>query len=85
MEIIMEKKKQNVSNKSSIGKMESPNLRDGQLNGAIPGINNPDIAPPAFNPPVPNRAWTAMKRELEGDGLTEEERRDIIYGEEEDF
>ena len=81
----MEKKKQNSQKKTGIGKMECPECRDGQMNGAVPGINNPDIAPPAFNPPVPNRAWTAMKRELECDGLTEEERRDIIYGEEDDF
>ena len=53
--------------------------------GAINGINTPGIELPAFNPPVPNRAWTAMKKELEDDGLTERERRDIIYGEEEDF
>ena len=31
---------------------------------STPGINTPDIELPAFNPPVPNRAWTAMREEL---------------------
>lgn len=31
---------------------------------ATPGINTPGIELPAFNPPVPNRAWTAMREEL---------------------
>lgn len=64
---------------------DQPKSRDTGLKDAIPGINTPGIELPAFNPPVPNRAWTAMKKELEDDGLTERERRDIIYGEEEDF
>ena len=62
-----------------------PKSRDTGLKDAIPGINTPGIELPAFNPPVPNRAWTAMKKEIEDDGLTEKERLDIIYGEEEDF
>ncbi len=37
------------------------------VTGAVPGVNNPDIAPPAFNPPVPNRAWTEMKKDCEKD------------------
>ena len=77
----MEKNKKNSAN----GAMDSNEYRDGMKNGAVPGINTPEIVPPAFNPPVPNRAWTAMKRELEGDGLSEKERRDMIYGEDEDF
>ena len=32
---------------------------------ATVGQNTPEIAPPAFNPPVPNRAWTEMKKEIE--------------------
>ena len=32
--------------------------------GSTPGINNPEIELPAFNPPVPNRAWTSMREEL---------------------
>ena len=30
----------------------------------VPGINNPEIELPAYNPPVPNRAWTAMRKEM---------------------
>ena len=44
------------------------------------GINNPDIALPAFNPPVPNRAWTAMRMGKDIDELTEQEKRDLYYG-----
>ena len=76
-------KRNNGENKR--GAMDNNEYRDGMNNGAVPGINTPEIVPPAFNPPVPNRAWTAMKSELEGDGLSEKERRDIIFGEEEDF
>ncbi len=36
---------------------------DGQTN-SVPGINTPEISPPPFNPPVPNRAWTAMCEEI---------------------
>ena len=47
---------------------------------AVPGINNPEIGLPAFNPPVPNRAWTAMRAGLDIDNLTEEEKRDLYLG-----
>lgn len=48
--------------------------------GAISGINTPGIELPAFNPPVPNRAWTAMRQGKDIDALTEEEKRDMYYG-----
>ncbi|MBQ8880040.1 MAG: hypothetical protein IJY69_04280 [Clostridia bacterium] len=44
------------------------------------GINNPAVELPAFNPPVPNRAWTAMKQSLEIDMLSEKEKRDLYPG-----
>ncbi len=44
---------------------------DGSPNSA-PGVNTPGIELPAFNPPVPNRAWTEMRRALmNGDTLTD--------------
>jgi hypothetical protein len=46
--------------------------------GAINGINTPGIELPAFNPPVPNRAWTAMKKDIEN--LTEAEKRELYLG-----
>ena len=46
----------------------------------VPGLNTPEIAPPAFNPPVPNRAWTAMKMGKDIDELSEEEKRELYYG-----
>ena len=39
--------------------------------GAVPGINNPEIELPAYNPPVPNRAWTAMRKEMNEKAGTE--------------
>ncbi len=48
--------------------------------GAVSGINSPNIELPAFNPPVPNRAWTAMKAGMDIDELSEEERRNLYLG-----
>ena len=48
--------------------------------GAISGINVPGIELPAYNPPVPNRAWTAMRKGVDIDSLTEEEKRDLYIG-----
>ena len=60
-----------------------PILEDRQLPG-IPdstfGINTPEIFPPAENPPVPNRAWTAMKNGLDIEELSWEEKRDMYIG-----
>ena len=47
---------------------------------AVPGVNTPNIELPAFNPPVPNRAWTEMRRGLDIEALSEEERRDLYIG-----
>ena len=44
------------------------------------GINNPNVELPAFNPPVPNRAWTAMRAGMDIDMLTEEEKADLYFG-----
>ncbi len=41
---------------------------------ATPGINTPGIELPAFNPPVPNRAWTSMREELGRDNINPGER-----------
>lgn len=49
---------------------------------AVPGINTPGIALPAFNPPVPNRAWTAMRMGKDIDELSEEEKRELYFGRE---
>ncbi len=47
---------------------------------SIPGVNTPEISAPAFNPPVPNRAWTAMRAGLDIDELSEEEKLELYYG-----
>ncbi len=60
-------------------------------NGSVPGVNTPDIrlpgaemkndvSVPAFNPPVPNRAWTAMRMGMDITELSEEEKRDLYVG-----
>ena len=48
-------------------------------------MNTPNIELPAFNPPVPNRAWTEMRRGKDIDELTEEEKRDLYVGRDELF
>ena len=47
--------------------------RNASSGASTPGINNPEIELPAFNPPVPNRAWTAMREELGKDNINPSE------------
>lgn len=60
-----------------------PILEQRQLPG-IPnstfGVNTPEIFPTVPNPPVPNRAWTAMKAGRDIEELSEEEKRDLYLG-----
>ena len=72
----MSKQKNNMNKKAEPrGRMDL-----GYENNSIPGINTPEISPPAFNPPVPNRAWTAMRAGVDIDELSEEEKRELYYG-----
>ncbi len=52
----------------------------GYETNSIPGINSPEISLPAFNPPVPNRAWTAMRKGANIDVMSEEEKKELYYG-----
>ncbi len=63
-------------------KTEKNNVRNYRKDapGATSGINSPGIELPAFNPPVPNRAWTAMRKGMDIDELSEEERRELYLG-----
>ena len=65
-----------------LNETEKKNVRNYRKDapGAVSGINNPGIELPAFNPPVPNRAWTAMRNGLDIDELSEEEKRDMYFG-----
>ena len=72
---------ENMVRGSAKGKL--PRGRDTDREAGIPGINTPGIELPAFNPPVPNRAWTAMRMGLDIDALSEEEKRDLYYGKDE--
>ena len=58
---------------------------------SVPGVNTPnislpgyegsaDVSIPAFNPPVPNRAWTEMRKNLKIESLSEEEKRRLYMG-----
>nr|MBE6544817.1 hypothetical protein [Oscillospiraceae bacterium] len=68
--------------KLTTAESEKKNVRNYRKDapGAVSGINSPGIELPAFNPPVPNRAWTAMRAGLDIDQLTEEEKRDMYLG-----
>lgn len=68
-------------------KTEKKNVRNYRKDapGAVSGINTPGIELPAFNPPVPNRAWTAMRQGIDIDDLTDEEKRDMYYGRDDIF
>ncbi len=74
-----EKNKKTTTQNSLPGK---DNLKDYRKDapGAISGVNTPGIALPAFNPPVPNRAWTAMSKGMDIDELSSEEKRDLYLG-----
>ena len=52
----------------------------GNKQNSVPGINSPEISLPAFNPPIPNRAWTAMRAGLDIEELSEDEKRDLYLG-----
>ena len=69
-------------NKSSSSNKNAPETKKYRKDapGAISGINTPGIELPAFNPPVPNRAWTAMKNGMDIDELTEDEKADLYLG-----
>ena len=69
-------------NKNTPEKRTNPEVKKYRKDapGAISGINTPGIELPAFNPPVPNRAWTAMKNGLDIDELTEDEKADLYLG-----
>ena len=72
------KKKENLPLDDS--KSRPTRDRDSGYKGQVPGINTPGIELPAFNPPVPNRAWTAMRAGMDIDELSEEEKRDLYIG-----
>ena len=73
----MEKNKPLTTNKT-----EKNNVKNYRKDapGATSGINTPGIELPVFNPPVPNRAWTAMRMGKDITELTDEEKREMYYG-----
>ena len=75
----MEQKNDKLKKTSVTEKKNYRNYRK-DAPGAVSGINTPGIELPAFNPPVPNRAWTAMRKGMDIDSLTEEEKRDMYLG-----
>ena len=82
----MNKNENSKAKKGKKQKLENiPEYRNDNSPNATPGINSPGIELPAFNPPVPNRAWTAMRQGLDIDSLTEEEKRDMYIGNDDIF
>lgn len=71
--------KENKNDKKRNGKGESSETKQfPDYESRVPGVISPDIVLPAINPPVPNRAWTEMKRNIES--LSEQEKRDLYFG-----
>ena len=73
----MSKQKNNMNKRESA---PTDRFDLGRETNSTPGINTPEVSLPAFNPPVPNRAWTAMRAGLDIEDLTEEEKRELYYG-----
>jgi hypothetical protein len=69
-----------MKDKEYINVNPDPDGRNGVEIESTPGINTPEIVPPPYNPPVPNRAWTAMRMGKDIDELTDEEKRMLYYG-----
>lgn len=68
----MEKKNNNGKKENT---REFPDREHTQKNDspeAKSAINNPNRNLPAFNPPVPNRAWTAMRQDLATSNVLED-------------
>lgn len=78
----MEKQNKKDKEQKTTATTEKHNVKNYRKDapGATSGINSPGIELPAFNPPVPNRAWTAMKSGLDIDALSEEEKRELYIG-----
>lgn len=78
----MKNEKNQKNEPLTTNKTEKYNVRNYRKDapGAVSGINTPGIELPAFNPPVPNRAWTAMKSGADIDELSEEEKRSLYLG-----
>lgn len=74
------KKTGDGTSSANMGSTPSEHRSGKDFSGAVPGINTPDIDLPAFNPPVPNRAWTAMRQGLDIESLSPEEKRDLYLG-----
>ncbi len=73
-------KKQNKTTTTQNSDKNISDARNTTVPQAYPGINTPGIELPAFNPPVPNRAWTAMRNGVDIEELSEEEKRDLYVG-----
>ncbi len=68
-------------------KTEKNNVRNYRKDApsAVSGINTPGVELPAYNPPVPNRAWTAMRKGMDIDEMSPEEKRELYLGRDDIF
>lgn len=74
----MEKKKQNNNSVNAKAPYNAPEalVFPGK---STSGINLPNIELPAFNPPVPNRAWTAMRAGVDIDDLSRDDIEEMRF------
>ena len=52
----------------------------GEGSNTVPNIKPTEIELPPLDPPVPNRAWTAMRNGVDIEELSPEERRSLYLG-----
>lgn len=84
MEIIMDNKNGNINRRPYFTPDPSSMRKAPGYIEAVPGVNTPNIEIdpvdpdeinttvtelPDYNPPVPNRAWTEMKKKYEGSDI----------------
>ncbi len=76
------KEKNKKQETTTTNKTEKNNVRNYRKDApsAVSGINTPGVELPAYNPPVPNRAWTAMRKGLDIDEMSAEEKRELYLG-----
>ncbi len=77
-----QKNRTTAKNTKTVNQTEKHNVRNYRKDApaAVSGINTPGVELPAYNPPVPNRAWTAMRKGMDIDEMSPEEKRDLYLG-----
>ncbi len=77
--------KEKIKSKKEKNLEHPPKYREDGFYDSVPGINTPGVELPAFNPPVPNRAWTEMRNGIDIVEMPEEDKRDLYLGNKHDM